>query len=162
MFWSFIVWYLFPRWELLLPRLQEVWNYGCAALQQHRALPCQPADLQWVQEGRCHLRQVLSPSSLGSQLPPFSHWFVRLEQSPDVRRSWAGCCAHTEPLGLQQLLHVSPTDLSSQEFKLNFPFSLLRAPRAAAHILSLLWTRNGFDSWHYSLTSQALFLFLLC
>lgn len=163
MFQFFVVWCLFPRWELLLPRLQgDVWNRGCVALQQHGALPRQPADLLWVQEGRCHPRQVLSPSSPGSQLPPFSRRFVRLEQSPDVQEELGLGAVHTlsQAPGLQQLLHVLPTDLSSQEFKLNFPFSPLRAQRAAACILSLLRTRNGFGSWHYSLTSRALFFLL--
>lgn len=37
--------------------------------------------------------EVLSPSSLGSQLPPFPQCCVRLEQSPDLQEE-LGLCAH--------------------------------------------------------------------
>lgn len=91
MFQFLIVWYLFPRGELLLRGLQEsyVRNCVCVALQQHRAQHCQPVNLVCMQEGACYRRQVLSPSSFGSQLPPLFSLLVcefvldmRLEQSP--------------------------------------------------------------------------------
>lgn len=96
-----------------------------------------------------------------------------LEQSPAAvaarrgsSRGWMLCTHRLRALGFKQLLHVSPTDLYSQEFELNFAFALLGAQRAAAHILSLLYTPNGFDSsWHYLLTSKGLFflrLYTIC
>lgn len=70
-----------PKKELHLPGLQESYVRNCVsiALQQRRAQRCQPANSVGVREGACYRRQVLSPSSFGSQLPPLSlYLFVRL------------------------------------------------------------------------------------
>lgn len=120
-------------------------------LRKSRSHRCWAAELSDSRFSVCKRREhfisdvVLSPSSFDLQLPPlFSPLvcepvlYVRLEQSPPAVPDPVLCTHWLGALRSEQLLHVLPTDLYSQEFKLNFPLALFQAQRTAAHILPLL------------------------
>lgn len=144
-----IGWYLFPRGKLFLPGLQESWIRNCLCCFTAAQSPVLPDSKSgvWVlsQAGSEPIVLWLAASPLLSPLGCEVVLDMRLDQSPpafpDLHRSRWGqvlCTRWLQALGFEQLLHILPTDLYSQAFKLNFPFALLRAQRTAAHILSLL------------------------